>query len=63
MEPTRIPASMNEDDVFTMHMSMRQMVIVLAGRSKPVTYNGLLLLDLFQRACACVYESGRHEIR
>src|SRR5208283_3269054 len=31
MEPTRIPASLNEEDVFTMHMSMRQLVIVVVS--------------------------------
>jgi hypothetical protein len=31
MEPTRIPASLNEEDVFTLHMSTRQLVIVVVG--------------------------------
>ena len=31
MEPTCIPASLNEEDVFAMHMSIRQLVVVLMG--------------------------------
>ena len=31
MEPTRIPASLNEEDIFTLHMSIRQLVTVLIG--------------------------------
>lgn len=31
MEPTRIPASLNEEDIFTLHMSIRQLVTVIVG--------------------------------